>query len=572
MAELGALRFPAAAGHSRPALTLQPSGHQFRWQRFSVACSSASTATRPPGSSSSSSSGGGLADGGGSGNVSSGRGQPRPSRRGKRSLEAEPQPQLQTWLQQKQGLRAEEAILHAGWMAKVFGGHEAALACLPATFSWCRSQGLPGLQTAQLLDEIARARHERVVRFADTTQQDWQQIDGYISAHYQRQQEAGKRLSKHASLGSVLRSRPAAGRALKVRPGHVQGWLAAVGQLLTPADIGALLSTSPEAICGRPGTAVAAIEWAANELGVTDPGSFFRIAPNLLTYDVATLQGKLENVQQAVGQSAELTRQLAGKYPLLLMRSAATVQQAAGWLRQLFPAAEQLRGVLLLAPALLVRTAPQLQRNADVLQQLGWSHERVLAYIEAYPQPFARVDLGGPYTAPKLLFLTRVVGVASVEQCIEQYGTYLKTGLATMGALYILVQDRHPALLRRKGRPSLSWMLVNDNTAKQCGMCKADMQSHVRAWQASEAGQQLLAELRSGSTAGWPRPGQTNIAQEQPPMAASGSGENFSASAAARRRRSSSSGKHEAGWAKGTALCDVAPERLAAAGGAGAAC
>lgn len=226
---------------------------------------------------------------------------------------------------------------------------------------------------------------------------------------------------------------------------------------------------------------------------------------------MATLQSNLDNVQQAAGLTAEQARQRVVSYPALLNVSEVRVQQAAGWLKQRITvpaadisAAEQRCKAVMLCPALLTKSAAQLQGNADVLQQMGWGRERVDAFILKKPQPFAVVDLSGSDTAAKLLFLRQVLGVASVEQCIEQYGAYLKTGLATMGARYILVQRLKPSLLRiPDGTPSLSWVTSRGSFVP--GMITLlDFRAHVAEWRHSEEGQRLLAGIRSGSTAGWP--------------------------------------------------------------------
>ena len=110
------------------------------------------------------------------------------------------------------------------------------------------------------------------------------------------------------------------------------------------------------------------------------------------------------------------------------------------WLQQRFPEPEQLWDVLRRGPHLLCMSAERLQRQADYLQQrLGWSVERVTAFIRDYPQPFAIVDLAKPDVAIKLLFLTDVVGMASAEVCIARFGAYLKTSLPTLAAVYCLV-------------------------------------------------------------------------------------------------------------------------------------
>ena len=402
-----------------------------------------------------SSSGGGNVSSSGGGNVSSsgdssgsssgdgsgaGHGSRRSSRPGPRTHTADQQPQLHAWLQQEQGLLPGEADSYARRFALVFGSQQAALMGLPATFDWCRSQGLSGLQTAEVLDRIAGKRPQNVINFASTAQHDWQLIDGCISVCVQQRQHAGARLPKHTSLAGVLCSWHDAARALGMPPGHVGGWLGAVGHHLPAADIGAMLARSPLVLTGRPATALAAIDWAAEVLRPASMARFLRGAPHLLTNNAATLQAKLDNLQQAAGFTAEQARQLVLKQPRLLQAQAETVQQAAAWLRQYFPVSQQLQAVVQRGPHLLTSSADSLQSNAAYLQQrLGWSKKQVAAHIEAYPQPFGDVDLSSPEAQAKLLFLTQVVGVDAGD-CIGRYSAYLVRSLGTMGARYMLVQ------------------------------------------------------------------------------------------------------------------------------------
>ena len=125
------------------------------------------------------------------------------------------QPQLQAWLQQKQGLLTEAADQHARRLAHIFGSQQAALDSLPATFEWCRSRGLTGLQTAQLLDRIAELRRENVVQFGALVQPVWQQLEGYIAAWAEQQRQVGdSRLRKNTSLAEVLCSNKEAAQTL----------------------------------------------------------------------------------------------------------------------------------------------------------------------------------------------------------------------------------------------------------------------------------------------------------------------------------------------------------------------
>ena len=363
-------------------------------------------------------------------------------KQGPKTHAAEPQPQLQAWLQQEQALPAAEADQHARRLALVFGSQQAALDSLPATFEWCRSRGLTGLQTAQLLDHIAKARRDNVVQFATLVQPVWQQMESYIAAWAEPLRRAGARLPTHTSLAEVLGSSEAAVGALGMPPGHVEAWLTAVSQRLPAVTIGRLLLTAPHVVCSSPATALAAINWAVDVLGVADLAAFFAAAPGLLTREVFSLQRNLDSLQQALGWTAQRAQQLVVKQPMLLGCSPATVLAALAWLWQLFPDAQQLVAVADRGPQLLFRTVQRLQGNADTLRAaLGWQDGdgQLAAFVAAYPQPFATVNLSGKSAADKLRLLTQVVGL-STERCLSEGTTYLKTGLPTMAAHYMLVQ------------------------------------------------------------------------------------------------------------------------------------
>ena len=365
--------------------------------------------------------------------------------RGAISRTLEPQPQLQAWLQQEQGLSAKAADQHARRLALVFGSQQAALDSLPATFEWCRSRGLTGLQTAQLLDRIAELRRENVVQFGALVQPVWQQLEGYIAAWAEQERQAGdSKMRKNTSLAEVLCGNEVAAAALAVPPGHVEAWLAAVSQRLPKAAIGRLLLSMPNMVCSSPATALAAIRWAADVLGVADPAAFFVKAPKLLKSAVSTLQRNLDSLQQALGWTAHQVQQLVAKQPGLLSNSPATVQAALAWLRQLFPDAEQLVAVVDRGPQLLFRSVQHLQGNADYLRQaLGWQDgdSQLVAYVAARPQDFATIDLSSEDTQHKLQLLGEVVGV-SIEQCLTSCIGYLNRRLENIAARYMLVQVR----------------------------------------------------------------------------------------------------------------------------------
>ncbi|KAL4447893.1 hypothetical protein ABPG75_005112 [Micractinium tetrahymenae] len=455
--------------------------------------------------------------------------------------------QTSTQLEQQQGQRlaaggARGASQGAGSIAErlaaAFGGdQQAALASLPATFAWCRGRPLSigrclnGLEVARLLDRIAATRHDSVLDFASTAQRDWQLIDSCIEAHLQhlqqrqqRQQEeeeevgegcgGGGKLRRRACLADTLRVDAAAAGALATPPGHVKAWLTAARQHMSEAQVGAILLANPETVSGSPATALAAISWAQRELGVAHAGAFFRRAPRLLTTTDEKLQDNLVSLLgslQAVGLTAEQALQLVLKQPKLLAVEPERVKSTAAWLLQFFCTPLLLWKALWNSPELLRRSAEQLHGQAGWLrEQLGWGSQRVAEFASAFPQPFAIVDLSKPGTAAKLRFLTKVVGVASEEECIARCSSYLKTSLQSMAALYVLFCEHAPQLLLRcdaAGRPKLNWMLVNERTLQRSKLSRQRINDHVLKWPASEEGQRLLSELRAGDTSNWPRPG-----------------------------------------------------------------
>ena len=377
---------------------------------------------------------------------SSGGSSSQPKRgRGGISRTLEPQPQLEAWLQQEQGLPAKAADQHARRLALVFGSQQAALDSLPATFEWCRSRGLTGLQTAQLLDHIAKMRRESVVQFAAHLQPVWQQMESYIAAWAEQQRQVGdSKLRKNTCLAEVLCSNKKAAQALGMPPGHVEAWLVAVSQRLPAAAIGRLLLSHPNMVCSSPATALAAIRWAADVLGVADLAALLTKAPRLLALEVSTLQRNLDSLQQALGWTAHQVQQLVAKQPGLLSNSPATVQAALAWLRQLFPDAEQLAGIIDRGPQLLTKSVQLLQGNADYLRQaLGWQDGdgQLVAFVAARPADFAGVDLSSEETQHKLQLLGEVVGV-STEQCLTSGIGYVNRRLENIAARYVLVQVR----------------------------------------------------------------------------------------------------------------------------------
>ncbi|PRW51094.1 mitochondrial transcription termination factor-like family-3 [Chlorella sorokiniana] len=379
---------------------------------------------------------------------------------------AEPQPQLQAWLQQEQGLPAEAAGLHARRLALVFGSQQAALDGLPATFEWCRSRGLTGLQTAQLLDDIAKCQRDSVVQFAALVQPVWQLMDSYVAAWAEQQQQAGdSKQRKHTSLAEALCSKKTA-EALGVSPGHVEAWLAA---------------------------------------------------------------RNLDSLLQALGWPAEQARQLVLKQPVILAPSPDTVQASLAWLRQLFPDAEQLAGVIGRGSRLLGCSVQHLQGNANYLRHaLGWQdgNSQLAAFVAARPADFATINLSGEGTPHKLRLLSEVVGV-STQECLTSGIGYLNKRLDNISARYMLVQERAPyLLLNRSGKTSLSWIkdANKPHSLRRLGMSRHEFNAFVRAWPASPEGRRLLAGLRAGSVEGWPRPPTWEEAQRRRAVAAAGAG------------------------------------------------
>ncbi|PRW50832.1 transcription termination factor mitochondrial [Chlorella sorokiniana] len=451
-----------------------------------------------------------------SSNRSSGKG-----KRGPKSHTAELQPRLQAWLQQEQGLSAADADEHARRLALVFGSQQAALDGLPATFEWCCSRGLTGLQTAQLLDHIANKSHKSVAQFAALVQPVWQLMDSYVAAWAEQQHQAGgSKQRKHISLAKALCSNPEAAKTLAAPAGHVEAWLAAVSEQLPAAAVGSLLLGMPNVVCGGIDKGPAVISWAASELGVTDPAAFFARSPGLLMYDAPTLQRNLDSLQQALGVTAEQVRQLVLKQPRLLASSPDTVQAALVWLRQLFPDAAQLAGVIDRGALLLTRSAQRLQGNADYLQQaLGWQEGdgQLAAFVAARPADFGTVNLSDEDMQQTLRLLSEVVGV-STEACLSSGISYLNKRLVSIAARYMLVQERAPYLLcSRSGELSFSWVKSANKpyNLARLGMSRDEFNAFVRAWPASPEGRRLLAGLRAGSVAGWPRPPSWEEAQQQ---------------------------------------------------------
>ncbi len=479
----------------------------------------------------------------------------------RKGSEKEPQPQLQAWLQQEQGLSAADADRHARRLALVFGSQQAALDSLPATFEWCNSRGLSGPQTAQLLDRIAKKRRENVVQFAALVQPVWQLMDSHIAAYVEPLRQAGARLPKHTSLAGVLCGNKTAFLALVMPPGHAEAWLAAVSRQLPAAALGKLLLTLPNVANSSPATASAAISWAAEVLGVADPAAMFARMPGLLMREATTLQRNLDSLQQALGWTAEAARQLVRKQPSLLTAGPDSVQAAAAWLRKYIPDAEQLADVISRGPQLIGCSEQHLQANADYLRQaLGWQDGdgQLAAFIAARPQAFAIVKFSNAETQHKLRLLSEVVGV-SVKECLAAGSTYLMVSLPTMAAYYMLVQvtgamalpladvlcglkllrkqpvavfvlvlsfacigaslclptwghivvslqERAPHLLfKTDGQLHLSW-IANANSAvnlSRLGMTRAQLNAFVHEWPRSEEGRRLLEGLRWASCVGW---------------------------------------------------------------------
>ncbi|KAL4443966.1 hypothetical protein ABPG75_011703 [Micractinium tetrahymenae] len=172
------------------------------------------------------------------------------------SSPAEPQLRLQAWLRQEHGLSDAEAALRSRQLLQAFGGGDwAAVASLPAAFAWCRSQPLSnggrlsGGEVAALLAGMAARRSGSVAHFAITAQRNWRLIDRYIATYVLDQLGAGRPVH-HACLADLVRSgapaAEAAAAALAAPPNHVAAFLAAAGERLSPAQIGALLLKVPQ--------------------------------------------------------------------------------------------------------------------------------------------------------------------------------------------------------------------------------------------------------------------------------------------------------------------------------------
>ena len=362
---------------------------------------------------------------------------------------AEPQPELQAWLE-LQGLTAADADWHARRLARIFGGdQQAALASLPATFEFCRSRGLSGLESARLLDRIAQKRHENVVSFATTAQLDWLQMDGCIAAYVRRRQQAGERLPKHDSLASLLRQDGSTDAAQALAsPRRVADWVKALSALLPDAaDVGRLLLAKPQAARTPPETTLAVLRWFVEALGVppAELAAFVSKAAPVMNYKAATLAEKLAALQAAL--PPEQARRLVQKQPVLLASHSVTIREALAWLMQAFGGdAERVLAVLETAPTLLTVSADGLQRRADFLQrQHGWRRVRgrtgqLGKWIEARPNAFS-VDLAAPDTAAKLLLLAGGQGLPLAD-ALERCGAYLHIGLETAAARCALVQAR----------------------------------------------------------------------------------------------------------------------------------
>ncbi len=254
-------------------------------------------------------------------------------------LQRLPCPQLQAWLEAEQGLAAEQAAEVAWQLGLAFQSEQAALAGLPATFDFCRSQQLSGPEAAAVLCRIAKIRRENVVGFATSVQPVWLQLDSYFAAYVKERRQARKRLPEHLTLASMLCSNTNACQALVMPPGHVQRWLDTVGTRLSAAYLGAVLAKEPEIVTAAPDTAVAALDWAAEVLGPPElVARLVRGAPQLLQADAATLQRKLRTIAAAAGVTDAQAKQLVLKMPLVLTTSSdGTMREAARWLRHYFP-------------------------------------------------------------------------------------------------------------------------------------------------------------------------------------------------------------------------------------------
>ncbi|KAI7837219.1 hypothetical protein COHA_008945 [Chlorella ohadii] len=414
-------------------------------------------------------------------------------------LQRVPCPQLQAWLEAEQGLAAEQAAEVAWQLALAFQSEQAALAGLPATFDFCRSQQLSGPEAAAVLCRIAKIRRENVVEFATSVQPVWLQLDSYFAAYVKERRQVRKRLPEHLTLASMLCSNTNACQALVMPPGHVQRWLDTVGTRLSAADLGAVLAKEPEIVTAAPDTAVAALDWAAEVLGPPElVARLVRGAPQLLQADAATLQRKLRAIAAAAGVTDAQAKQLVLKMPLVLTTSSdGTMREAARWLRHYFPP-DVLWPLLLRGPMLLTATTTKLQRNADYLQAppFGWDDLRLAAYILRFPQGFSIGDFRSESYDAKLLFLSEVVGVSRAD-LIEFHSNYLKYGLPNMAASYVLLRERAPQRLgnQQTGIAINSSHGSADRLADWCGMTIQAVREHLREWPRCEPGLSLLAEL-----------------------------------------------------------------------------
>ncbi|PRW51023.1 RMD5-like protein A isoform A [Chlorella sorokiniana] len=183
----------------------------------------------------------------------------------------------------------------------------------------------------------------------------------------------------------------------------------------------------------------------------------------------------------------------------------------------------------------------RLQGNAGYLHQaLGWRGGtcQLAALVAARPQNFATINLSDKDTQPKLRLLSEVVGV-SIEDCLTGRISYLTRKLDSTAARYMLVQERAPELLYDcGGELYLSWVLNANkpHNLRRLGMSQDVFNACVRGWPASAEGRRLLAGLRAGSVAGWPRPPVPGEAQQQQRQ-----------EAAQRRQRRSSGGGGSSG-------------------------
>lgn len=462
--------------------------------------------------------GSGTSDSGGSGSISSSAAkaalaalQPRTKDGRFAGSTPKPQPQLQPWLQQAQGLTAVEAGRYARLFAAEFGGDEAAaLASLMREFKELRRRKLSGSDAAWAINAMASKRRASGTSI-DGVLQVWQRLDDYISAYVQQRHQADKPERMRSSIAEMLRGRNIhAALAVAADPVEADALLAALCQRLAEAgskapevDVGAILLRVPDIVWTAQDALLAVIQCAADELQPADLVAFLLLAPNLLQFKVTAVRQKLVQLQ-AAGLMAEQARQLAANTPRLLHLDLSAAREAAAWLRQLFPADKELWGVIESYPELLSVPVEQLQRTADVLQQkLGWDDARLADKIKRRPSVYKKARFDHPDTEAKVLFLT-ALGVDPLD-CFGRYVDYLFRNLKTMVALYILVQERAPQLLTdAQGQPTLSGMKDKKRLLKACGLASAEYNDYLSKWPQSEAEQKVLADLRSGSTKSLP--------------------------------------------------------------------